>query len=334
MTLGIGTWDWDARAIWLAHAKVIYIEHNLYAQFFENGYIGGHPDYPVGFPALAASFANMIGTWNEVFPKAAVIFFLMPPLFITFEIFRKKSLQILFLIGLAIICRAYLFNGYMDALVALYAWAILILILQAEISRVSDLAEASTAPSFFWSLTVASFFCVLLMLKNEGLVISLLLFIYLAIFRRTPNHYQLRLVIPCAMLFYLVIWKIPLWSYGISNDLAETGLIERALQRLTNLEDIKLIAGYFFRYLDLFTIAFVLNFFRKKVYIRDFLLPIYFVVGYTAIIFFIYLSTPHDLNWHLYTSIKRVLMPILLVMLGSILFSMSPTYQLYVEKVK
>jgi hypothetical protein len=78
LTLGLGTTEWDARTIWLAHAKVIYLDRDLYAQIIEGGYIGGHVDYPIGFPALAATLASMVGTWNEVFPKAALIFFLQP----------------------------------------------------------------------------------------------------------------------------------------------------------------------------------------------------------------------------------------------------------------
>ena len=332
LTLGLGATEWDARTIWLAHAKVIYFDQDLYAQIIEGGYIGGHVDYPVGFPALAATLANMVGTWNEVFPKAALIFFLMPPLFVTFQVLRSKALEIIFLVGLALICRSYLFNGYMDALVALYAWAIVLLLMQMETFKIDTPANELSTRNYLFAITLASFFSVLLMLKNEGLAISVLLMILLFFCRLPFTWPQLFVMAILPLTFYLLVWKIALWKYGIVNDLMSNGMAQRIIQRIVSFEDVKLIITYFFRYCDLFSLAFILNFFRKNVYIKHFRLPIYFVITYVSILFFIYLSTPHDLNWHLFTSVKRALLPVLLVMFGSIVFSLSPAYKSYVER--
>jgi hypothetical protein len=35
----------------------------------------------------------------------------------------------------------------------------------------------------------------------------------------------------------------------------------------------------------------------------------------------VYLSTPYDLAWHLGTSVKRALLPIIVVLLGTFLYS-------------
>ena len=332
LTLGLGTTEWDARTIWLAHAKVIYLDRDLYAQIIEGGYIGGHVDYPIGFPALAATLASMVGTWNEVFPKAALIFFLMPPLFVTFQVLRSKTLEIIFLVGLAIICRSYLFNGYMDALVALYTWAIVLLVMQIETFKIDIPANKLSRRNYLFSITLVSFFSVLLMLKNEGLAISLLLMIFLLFCRLPFTRLQLFAMAILPLSFYLLIWKMALLKYGITNDLMSNGIAQRIIQRIVNFEDIKLITTYFFRYCDLFSLAFILNFFRKGVCVRHFRLPIYFVITYSSLLFFIYLSTPSDLNWHLFTSVKRALLPVLLVMFGSIVFSLSPAYKSYVER--
>jgi len=332
LTLGLGTTEWDSRSIWLAHAKVIYLDRNLYAQIIDGGYIGGHVDYPVGFPALAATLANVVGIWNEVFPKAAIIFFLMPPLFVTFQVFGNKVLEIIFLVGLAIICRSYLFNGYMDAIVALYTWAIVLLVMQMERSEIEFSVNESYRKNYLFAITLASFFGVLLMLKNEGLAISILLIIFLFVCRSPFTHLRLLIIFGVPLTFYLIVWKIPLSKYGITNDLISDGFAGRIFQRITSIEDIKLIASYFFRYCDLISLVFILNLFRKSVYIKHFRLAIYFVLSYIVVLFFLYLSTPHDLNWHLFTSIKRALLPILLVMFGSIVFSLSSAYNTYVER--
>lgn len=332
LTLGLGTTEWDARTIWLAHAKVIYFDRDLYAQIIDGGYIGGHVDYPIGFPALAATLASMVGTWNEVFPKAALIFFLMPPLFVTFQVLRSKTLEIIFLVGLAIICRSYLFNGYMDALVALYTWAIVLLVMQMQTFKIDAPAYEKYTSNYLFAITLTSFFGVLLMLKNEGLAISVILMILLFFCRLPFTWLQLCLMAILPLSFYLLIWKMALWKYGIGNDLMSNGIAQRIIQRMVRFEDVKLIIAYFFRYCDLFSLAFILNFFRKDVYIWHFRLPIYFVITYTSLLFFIYLSTPSDLNWHLFTSVKRALLPVLLVMFGSIIFSLSPAYRSYVER--
>jgi hypothetical protein len=331
LTLGLGTTDWDARTIWLAHAKVIYFDRDLYAQIIDGGYIGGHVDYPIGFPALAATLANVVGIWNEVFPKAALIFFLIPPLFVTFQTLQNRILEILFLIGMAIICRSYLFNGYMDALVALYTWAIVLLIMQIETSEINLLTKKISTQNYLFAITLISFFSVLLMLKNEGLAISIILMIFMFFYRMPFTFVQIFTITLIPLIFYLFIWKIPLWKYGITNDLISDGIFGRIFQRITNLNDIKLITSYFFRYCDLFSLAFILNFFRKGVCVKHFRLPIYFIISYSAVLFFLYLSTPNDLNWHLYTSVKRALLPILLVMFGSIIFSLSPVYKSCIE---
>jgi hypothetical protein len=331
LTLGLGTTDWDARTIWLAHAKVIYFDRDLYAQIIDGGYIGGHVDYPIGFPALAATLANVVGIWNEVFPKAALIFFLIPPLFVTFQTLQNRILEIIFLIGMAIICRSYLFNGYMDALVALYTWAIVLLIMQLEISEINLLTKKLSTRNNLYAITLISFFGVLLMLKNEGLAISIILIIFMFFCRMPFTFVQICTITLIPLIFYLFIWKIPLWKYGITNDLISDGIFGRIFQRITSLNDIKLITSYFFRYCDLFSLAFILNFFRKGVCVKHFSLPIYFIISYSAVLFFLYLSTPNDLNWHLYTSVKRALLPILLVMFGSIIFSLSPVYKSYIE---
>ena len=119
-TLAIGTPDWDARSIWLFHAKRIFYENSLYAQL--DGYASfSHNDYPVIFSMLAATLAKAVGHWNEVFPKAIVNFFLLPPLLVFAALSKRKILKLLYIFGICIICRNYLFNGYQDALVAVYA---------------------------------------------------------------------------------------------------------------------------------------------------------------------------------------------------------------------
>ena len=85
VTIFTGSEAWDARSIWLFHGKRIFFDNNLYAQL-DNYLPSSHNDYPVLFSAFVATLARATGVWNEVFPKSASIFFLIPPLLIILKV--------------------------------------------------------------------------------------------------------------------------------------------------------------------------------------------------------------------------------------------------------
>ena len=180
-TLGLGSPSWDARSIWLFHAKRIFMENNLYAQL-DNYAPWSHNDYPVIFSALAATLAKVVGHWNEVFPKSVLLFFLIPPLLVCSTLFKQRILMVLLLAVIGVICRSNLFNGHMDALVAIYTFAIILITIKINKAQVNSSSEY-----IYPTLTLISFFSILIFLKNEGLAISLvfyyLLFFYKKIFQ-------------------------------------------------------------------------------------------------------------------------------------------------------
>ena len=57
-TLGLGSPSWDARSIWLFHAKRIFLENNLYAQL-DNYAPWSHNDYPVIFTYQIAALGEI-----------------------------------------------------------------------------------------------------------------------------------------------------------------------------------------------------------------------------------------------------------------------------------
>ena len=112
------TTAWDARSIWLLKAKLIFYDQsiiniNLNSPHFSNS------NYPVIAPAFAATLVNIIGHWNEIFPKAAFTLMFIPPLilinkFIHNNYFLLTIILIFFIIG------KYLTNGELDGLVSIY----------------------------------------------------------------------------------------------------------------------------------------------------------------------------------------------------------------------
>jgi hypothetical protein len=85
----------------------------------------------------------------------------------------------------------------------------------------------------------------------------------------------------------------------------------------------KLIFENFIRYCGIYLGIFLINFFRKDVKWKYLSLPTLFVICYSGILFLIYLSTPNELVWHLDTSIRRAVLPINIVLLGTLLYSFS-----------
>jgi hypothetical protein len=311
-TLGVGSPAWDARSIWLFHAKRIFIDGSLYAQL-DNYADWSHNDYPALFSALAASLAQAVGHWNEVFPKAAVLFLLFPPLLICSGILGRR-LMIFFLLGIAAICKSYLFNGYMDALVAIYGCAILLLIIDSK----SDTRRASQGV-MITSITFTLLFLMLLLLKNEGLVIAMIL---IAVMFINAEDKRISLIIALVSLTaYFVLWKWPVLQANISNDLGATGLINRIHERLASWSELSRILAVFLKvsgiYLALYASFLLLN--RKAWESQKGIIQ--FVAVYGLILFLVYLATPHDLSWHLSTSARRTLIPLNVVMLGGLLYS-------------
>lgn len=314
-TLGLGSPDWDARSIWLFHAKRIFIENNLYAQL-DNYAPWSHNDYPVIFSMLAAMLAKAVGHWNEVFPKSVLIFFLIPPLLVCSALLNQKILMILFIVGIGVICRNYLFNGYMDALVAIYTCAIILFI-----TKTNETRTVSSSDFIYPVLILISFFSVLIFLKNEGLVISLVILLLTLFTQRNIPKFYIFLISITTFMLYFTLWKLPLAEAHIENDLMASGIYQRIIERLSSYDDLQLIFEKFLKYTGLYFGIFLLNFFRKTAKWQNLVLPTIFVIIYSGILFFVYLSTPNELAWHLGTSVKRALLPINAVLLGTFLYS-------------
>ena len=81
IALGTPTTAWDARSIWLLKAKIIFYDQSILS-INSNSPNFSNNNYPNIAPAFAASLANLIGHWNEIFPKAAFTLMFIPPLII------------------------------------------------------------------------------------------------------------------------------------------------------------------------------------------------------------------------------------------------------------
>ena len=322
MSLGSATDGWDARSIWLFHAKRIYLDNNLLAQF-DNYAAYSHNDYPVLLPALSATLAKIIGHWNEVFPKATNILFMAPPLLVIGLIFKPLRYSFLFITGLFSITGSYLINGYMDGILALYVVATLILLAILFLGWKDKLNISR------WALTAATMahLSILAGIKNEGSMAALIILFCLLL---SLTIDRVRINLPKLLLVFLpgfilsAIWLLLCHQYGIVNDVASSGNFMSAFTgRLMDAGSLSLIviALYYKTWslllLLIIGLIYMYQFDQATIRAAGFLLC--FGLLYSFSLFFVYLGTPHDLPWHLVTSASRTTQPVFLAFMACFL---------------
>jgi len=311
VTMFTGSEAWDARSIWLFHGKRIFFDGGLYAQL-DNYAPWSHNDYPVIFSAFAATLATVVGDWNEIFPKSAAIFFLIPPLLMLLKIFSSPNLFLIFNIGLLKICGDLLFNGYIDAILALYTCASVLMLIPMVIEVLN--VDAKTRQTY--GVLAGSFLIVLPLLKNEGLVILLCISIAALLFESSLTKKFYIYALLASLLIYFLSWKMPLLQANLQNDMSVPGGISRAFDRVTDVDSLRLIALSIFKNIWLCLALMTLSLCVIKIKFSKFNIPVTFLILYLAALLVVYFMTPHDLAWHLGLSISRTLMPVNLLMLG------------------
>ena len=283
--------EWDARFIWMFHAKRIFYDGSLYGQL--DGYANwSHNDYPNLVPALAASLARAVGHWNEIIPRSSVLFALAPVMLIAALAWKQRGIFFAWLAVVIAVAQVHLLNGYMDVYVGLYFGLGLVLLLGVQ-------------PKWLWSLVVLS----LMLLKNEGLLAGLLLIAAFGLIHlRHPKQWWWAV---WPVLAYALLWKIPLLLNQVQGDLFQQDPLARGWERLQNPKEVLLIAraiqlnvGALFWLIPLMGVLI----WRLKGQRHLAALVLLVPLSYAAVVTGIYLATPHALEWHLHTSADRVYM--------------------------
>jgi len=329
LCLGSVTVDWDARSVWGFHAKRIFFDNNLYAGFdhYMPELMNAYPLLPA---SLTATLAQIVGHWNEIYPKSTNILILLPALLIQCS-FLKNNKSILFWLMLILLFSGrILVNGLMDGLVAMYFVTNCIIIynlfFENYLNYGKNINEINKRKML---LFYTGIFCgiILSLLKNEGFALLLILLIITILFKiflkkpftKKEIFYWILIMTP------IIIWKFltlhngvypRILGVGISEALVGTNSLERIILRLGEIENYKLTLDrlllnekFIFSVL-IFTFSIYKNFKNYKL--------IYIFVTANALLYYIllylvYFSTPHDLSWHLNSS-HRVIITIVMIL--------------------
>lgn len=312
LALGSPTDEWDPRSIWMLHAKRIYLENSLYAQL-DNYAIFSHNDYPSLMPLWSATAAKVVGHWNEIFPKAAATLLLLPPLLLIARSLRTWWVAGLFAVAVLEVGGRYLVDGYMDAFLAVYAVAALAVAIQPR--------RDSAAGQWFNLAAYAALSAVLTLIKNEGAVLAILVglvAVATVLLRERRIAWALLAAFALSMV-PLVAWKLAVAGADLGNDLAQSDLKGQLLARLPDLSQSVLILKALLRSAAGVPLVLLLVLWARMWRVPAARAALMVAVAYFGVLFAVYLSTPHDLVWHLATSAKRVALPVQLLLMYGVL---------------
>jgi len=304
ISLGTPTFEWDARSIWLFHAKRIFYDQSIfsigdnYAAFSQN-------EYPSLAPAFASSLAFLVGHWNEVFPKLSFTLMFLPPLILIYS-FLKNTHYLIFLSIVFFTIGKFLFNGWADGLVAIYFG------LSAFLMYLLFIVDTNFYRNkLFFYLLAFCFFISLTLIKNEGTALLFTLFVttfFIKLYKGELRKDISKLIFLSISFIPIILWNLFCYSKGIGNDYINTNILLNLLPRLDDLNNYKLIS-YFLFLNEKFLIALI--FFLVSFWVKwnkelfSFISII--TIMYIFILFFIYLSTPFDFYWQLDSTAARII---------------------------
>jgi len=303
ISLGTPTFEWDPRSIWLFHAKRIFYDQSIFS-VLDNYAEFSHNAYPSLAPALASSLATLVGYWNEVFPKLSFLLMFLPPL-ILINIFFKNTQYLIFLSIVFFTIGRHLFNGWADGLVAVYFCLSTFLMYLLIVSENNFFKK-----KIIFYLIAFCFFTTLTLIKNEGIILLLILFVVtflIKLYKGNLKNDIIKLIYLSFSFIPIILWKLFCYSKGIGNDYINSNILLNILPRLYEIENYKLIS-YFLLLNEkfIYSLVFFLVAFWIKWNMELFRFISFIALSYIFILFFIFLSTPHDLQWQLESAVVRV----------------------------
>lgn len=289
---------WDAIAIWELHGKYLTLE-NQWILLFSDDLDWSHPDYPLYYPLILAFFWKSLNEWSPIVPMLYnyVIFL---GFFIVFYFgrlsFHGQLIGLLFCIFLGSDV------NFISIVSSQLADSTLSFTILLSIYLFLEINDNQTNAFILLGIISSSSFWV----KNEGVVFFLVFSLAIVIFSGFTKAQKFKYFIGAIpLLIVLILFKI---SIPISNDItssvgtdsfAKFMSFDRYLIIFKGLINI-LVTKYFY----IILIVTMLFFTKPKSQIILVLAVLASIlVGYRVV----YLITPNDLEWHINTSINRLI---------------------------
>lgn len=293
--------SWDAVAIWNAHAKFVYYPYVFGSLYKSNPLSVQHPDYPLMLPAIIAFFWHAFNYVSTTIPLVfAYLLLIAVPLFVYYAL---KDAGLHLSAGVALL--VFLINSNFKEIAASQcADTLLSLLVLVVFVQYNNLSNSPGSLVYIMGFICGACGWV----KNEGLLFCLVftLFFIIANYKniKALARYFTGLLIP---LLIIISFKI---YYAPAND-----LVSGENKQLTELSSVLLDVARYRIILKSFITTAVTNYPQALILVialiiyrrHAFLTMPFAIVGtMLAAYFAIYLISPYNLNWHLYTSLYRV----------------------------
>lgn len=317
--------SWDARSIWFFHGKMLYYANPdslLNVSWLHPSVAFSHADYPKLVATTSAWAASIIGTWNEYLPKTSILVLTLTATFLLFSLARNFTQLIGWLFLILLNIGNLLWVGLMDGYLAVFASLALWYTWRG--------LEDNQGDQLLTGGVIALFLC---QIKNEGqlfLAIFLVVIFPLSLlqYKKLQQHTSRWALWPLFLtLATTFVWKNFIRANEIKNDLFQdsSAIANKLITRLTD-GSLSVISGFvaeksvFYQTIlgSLFILTGLSVYAHKKnrvllasqkakIIIAFAALGACYTIGITSI----YLLTPHDLVWHLETSLSRtILIPV------------------------
>lgn len=296
--------DYDAWALWNAHARYLFYPAYWKREFDSiNATLMSHADYPLMLPSLVAFSWKTVGSITFVTPLLLSFFILAASPLLVFSALRANGANANYAcLGLLILVADSSYQAFdgaqcPDTLLSLFILTILVLYSQFK-------SQPGNMPYVLGFLGASCTW-----IKNEG-ILFYLVFALVFVFTNRTNLKHLAKFAAASVIPLLVIVSFKIY-YAPANDLfdANSKHLPHIIADLKNLSRYQLILKNFVSVtFEKFWIGFVLLsatlFFNFKILKSPgFIIINLLIAGYI----FIYLTTPYDLQWHLGSSLNRLL---------------------------
>jgi len=313
---------WDALAIWFFKARGFFIEKKISPAFLLNA--ASHPDYPLLIPLSVAWIYISVGKLNDHMAKIMYPLQYVSLLIIFHYLLKKISSHnnaLLFTTLLSLTPRLmfhsggfpamsvelfdYDYIGYADITLSIYF-----------VSFCGFLYLFLLNQNYFFFTIAVLFLGMGAWTKNEGLTFALIGVCLIApCFSNEPRRRLLAISVILAV--FVLPWLAYRLYFGIPgeyfNNLSFT-VIPGNISRLSVI--VKAMGKYMFGHITSFSFTWHGYILTSLINWRGFLHRPLFVLqamllSQIAIYIFIYMISPHDIVWHLHTSLDRLLLHML-----------------------
>jgi len=326
---------WDARSYWFFRAKGLFYLNTISPDFLKNY---SYDSYPLFLPLITVFFSKMTGAWSEVYSKSYLFFNMLGYIVIISALLKNLKvrflIRMLFLSNFVFAFQYRAVNGYADIHMALF-------FIMGYFLALLYMKNIRSEKNHFLLLLSTLFLSSSGLIKNEGMVFSLFFFFVVFIYTFLKKR---RDILPLTLNFSVFLLIIGHWAvfckiHGLHNLLGGVNVFIKYSLSDMLFNRLPIILKTFFALINLFhfiyfvfPIALILLFLKKVKF--DFFQKFnaFFIIFFILIIMGVYLNTPLGLQYHLDSSLDRVLfVPYLLLLLFNSVF-ISKLFKPEIEK--